>query len=561
MEDLRKKTERAMREQEMTEPGGNVLAGVSGGADSVCLLCLLCELQHVLKFTLRAMHIQHGLRGIEAEQDEAYVRLLCRSLGVPYRAQAVPVAVYAREKGLGTEEAARQLRYEALEREARAISARTGRPCRIAVAHHREDQAETVLFHLCRGTGLRGLRGMLPAGDRVIRPLLGAERAGIEAYLREREISWREDRSNRDETYTRNRLRHRVLPMLEREINAQTAAHIAAAAAELGEIEAYLEEQAERAWERCRIGSGASGGGGSRIGDGPRIQSGPESESGLRIGALLEQPPVLQKRILYLALAEAAGGERDLQRVHIEALQRLIGSQGNGMLSLPRGVTARKSYDILSFSRENAGCGRDGRFPAEIGRGPEMTDRCLIGTGGSPDRDSVSGGMAADAPLQPDSPCCPLAESEYEWEIVSNPFPDGAVPEMQYTKWLDYDKIGAFPVFRTRRQGDRLTIRDTGESKSLSRLMIDARIPAQLRSRMVLPTHGSEVLWVPGCRINAAYKVSHRTGQVLRLALRTEESGRPAEAAYQTETEASCSGAAAQTGAGEHESMEERQNG
>ncbi len=516
---LPEKTREMLRREHMTAPGENLLAAVSGGADSVGLLRVLKELEQEMGYHLYAMHVEHGLRGEASLEDAEFVKILCRQWDIPCHVESVPVQTYAAAHGCGTEEAARILRYDSLEKERRRIETQTGKRCRIVVAHHREDQAETVLFHLCRGSGLRGLRGMLPVSGEILRPFLETERQEIREYLLAEDITWREDATNAEDTYTRNAIRHKVLPLLQEEINTQSIRHIGDCARELAQIQAYMEEQASQGLECCMLRRKTLQETNPKTGQGEvqdpekegcvkavqettqshtkinfeteeiADKEGQGTELVLSIKKLLSYPEVLQDRILYKALAETAGKMRDLQRVHIEAIRALAAGDGNGRLAMPYGVSVRKSYNHLSFSGAKAG--------------EERTECAEI---------TEEGKQGFPIPRKED----------YIWEVLPNPFPDGIVPQKKYTKWFDYDKIGLFLEFRTRQTQDRITVREDGSSKKLSRLMIDSKVPAKIRDRMVLPFAGREVLWLPGVRINEAYRVHATTGQVLKITLKSE---------------------------------------
>jgi len=233
---IAEKVKRLAAEQNMLPDGASVLCACSGGADSVCLLHLL---RGMPRLRVVCAHFNHGLRGAESDRDEAFVRGLCEILGVPCITGRGDVAGYAREKKLGTEEAARELRYAFL----RKTAAEQG--CsRIATAHNAEDNAETVLWNLIRGAGGKGLSGIPPVRDNIIRPLLNVTRAEIEAYLEENGLSHIEDSTNASDDYTRNRIRHRVLPLL-REENSAAVENICAAAALSRQDEAFLSGEAE----------------------------------------------------------------------------------------------------------------------------------------------------------------------------------------------------------------------------------------------------------------------------------------------------------------------------
>ena len=468
----------------MTEPGDRVLAAVSGGADSMCLLEVLAGLRDRLGIRLQVLHVHHGLRE-SAEGDLLYVKEYCGKAGIPFEAVRVDAARYASDRGLSLEEAARILRYEALHGAADRLEGQSGGRCRIAVAHHLEDQAETVLFNLVRGSRLTGLRGMLPVSGRIIRPLLDCSRPEIEAFLARQGISWRTDETNEDLRYTRNRIRREVMPLLAG-INSGAQKHIALAAQEAAETEDYLREETRRALYRVRTGK----------------------ENALSASALLKEPPLLARRAVYEEAARAAG-KKDLQNVHIEAVLRLCRKPGSGSVTLPGGVRVEKVYDRLYFGAKP--CERPGLLPLD------------------PDE---AQGRQAGSPQQTPVPW-PLDPAEYRTRVFGFDGDLSALPRNQYTKWLDYDKIGTFPDFRTRRTGDRIALDDSGRSKTLARYMIDEKIPAAYRDRMILPAAGSEILWVPqeraaaskadaetvvtGGRISAAYKVTRETKRILEL--------------------------------------------
>ena len=454
-----------MIRHQMAAKGTRILAAVSGGADSMCLLEVLRELKDRAGFELRVLHVHHGLRE-SAEGDLAHVKDCCERAGIPFTAVRVEAGSYAARSGMSVEEAARALRYEALKKaaeewDAEAPSGGTG-TCRIAVAHHIEDQAETVLFNLVRGSRMAGLRGMLPVNGRIIRPMLELSRGEIEAFLEDRGISWCEDETNADTRYSRNRIRKEVMPLL-RQINAGVVEHIARAAEEAAETEEYLRAETERV-----------------------LEAGCAREPVLRmeIPVLLREADLIRRRVVYALIAEAAGGKKDLQDVHVQAVLELCRKQGNGVLDVARGVRVRKSYDLLYFYRDEmqeAVISREARWPR--------------------------------------------SEKEYTCRV----FPFGGdmalVPRNQCTKWFDYDKIGTLPELRNRREGDRITLDGNGRTKSIARYMIDAKIPAQLRGQIVLPAAGSEILWVPAAddsahtagRINAAFKVGPETRRVLEI--------------------------------------------
>jgi tRNA(Ile)-lysidine synthase len=465
---LEKTVLETIRAEKMLLAGDRVIAGVSGGADSVCLLLVLKDLAQELGISLRAVHVHHGLREA-ADGDLAYVQRLCRENSIPLTVERVQADRYAREQHLSTEEAGRILRMQAFGRERERWDAEDGaagcRPCRIALAHHLEDSAETMLFNLCRGAALPGLRGIQPVSDGIVRPLIRIDRNAIESWLRGRKIIWRQDESNDSCEYTRNRIRHHVLPLLTEEVNAQAVQHIADAASEAAEAEAFLKEEERRAYDRCRTEGG---------------------EIMFSVRALAAEPVYLKKRVIYAALIACAGRKKDIGAAHVGAVLSLLDRAGNGSCTLPYGMQARKSYDCLTVLR--------------------------------------TGTARADVPERP-AVLFPQSEKAYECRILDNSAGMPEIPQKDYTKWFDYDKIASSFSFRTRKRGDRITVTDDGKTKTVARYMIDEKIPEDIRGRMVMPAAGDEILWIPGHRISAAYKVAGGTKRILQIRLLPEYGG------------------------------------
>lgn len=223
----------------MLPKGSRVLCAVSGGADSMCLLHLLHSRRSELGLEVFAAHYEHGLRGQESLRDASFVQSFCQSQGIVCLLEHGQAGAFAKEKGLGVEEAARQLRYDFLQRAAEQLSC-----TRIATAHNADDNVETMLFNLCRGSGTAGLRGIPPVRGNIVRPLLSCTRVEIEDYLKANNLPHVEDSSNLSDDYSRNLIRHRVMPEL-RELNPALARAAGRAAGLLREDESFLEDKAE----------------------------------------------------------------------------------------------------------------------------------------------------------------------------------------------------------------------------------------------------------------------------------------------------------------------------
>lgn len=215
-----------------------VAAGISGGADSLCLFWLLLEYRKKIPFDLVVVHVNHLIRK-EAGEDAAFVKAICDRENIPFYLKEEEVEKLARKQHLSEEEAGRKVRYEAFEEALRVYKKKENTACKIAVAHHQGDLAETMLFHLFRGTGIYGMTGILPVNGKIIRPLLNVSRGEIEEYLRKRGQDWCIDCTNEEDTYTRNKIRHHILGYANREINEKATEHVAKAAYQAAALREY----------------------------------------------------------------------------------------------------------------------------------------------------------------------------------------------------------------------------------------------------------------------------------------------------------------------------------
>ncbi len=432
----------------------HVVIGLSGGADSVCLAHIMKRLSQELGFGVSALHLHHGIRGAEADRDMDYCKRLCRGLGMELAEIYRDVPAYAKEQGITCEEAGRSLRYGAMRGEA---AARGG--AKIAVAHHMNDQAETVIFNMCRGSGLRGMRGMLPVRDMIVRPLLCCTRAEIEEYLEEQGLDFCDDSTNAADEYSRNRIRHGVLPFLAENVNSAAVRNIAAMAEHMAEAEAYLEAETEAGYGRAAKAVGA----------------------GILLSGLENEPPYMAGRIIMRALEELASGLKDIGRVHVEAVAALINADSGKCADVRRGIMGRRVQDGIFLYR-------DGEMTAPV---------------------PVS--VRVPSSVTPWDGAGSFEFSLEDWDAGKK------ISNCLCTKCFDYDKIKSNLRLRTREDGDYLVIDGLGHRKKLNQYFIDEKIPGYMRDRTALLADGSHILWVVGGRISSEYKVTDRTRRVLRV--------------------------------------------
>ena len=370
MDALMLEIKRYIEKNQLIRPGDGVVVGLSGGPDSVFLLYALHTLQARMGFTLRAVHVHHGIRGAEADRDEAFSEKLCVKLAVPFQAVHVAAPAYVAQQGLSLEEAARILRYEALEVARQQL---TTPAAWVAVAHHLDDQAETVLHNLVRGAGLRGLAGMENRRNHVIRPLLSIKREDILKWLEQNNIPYVTDSTNADPHYTRNRIRSTVLPEL-REINPEASAHIAHSAALLREADAYfhalalqyVDAHATLTSPPVPLPEPDTPGEGTIPRPSALAEDRAEGETEVPVEATilrsialpvteLKAYPELVRQYVYSELLRRIGtSQKDWSAVHYRDIDRLIFGPGGAHLDLPYRMSAeyRKKTLILQENRE-----------------------------------------------------------------------------------------------------------------------------------------------------------------------------------------------------------------
>lgn len=464
----------------MLAPHDRVVAGISGGADSLCLLFVLLEWAKKSPLSLAVVHVDHGIRK-EAGGDARYVEQLCRQFGIPFYLTREDVRERAKREKCSEEEAGRNVRYEAFYRAAKEFYAQ-----KIAVAHNSNDRSETMLFHLFRGSGLKGLCGILPVRDQIIRPVLCLERQEIEQYLRDKNVSWRRDSTNEEDGYTRNRIRHHILPYAEKEIAPGCVSHMAQTADMLCETEEYLEEQTKAAVERC-------------------VQEAVSPEARIweiQADSFQNEHAVIRKRMLFYLVKSLTPSGRDIGYVHIQALSGLLSQEGNRRLDLPFGITARREYGKVFLQRKITGRENAGHTEENTGFSQAVIEKEQL--------------------LQ--APVNISLGKEGEMEISVFFFEnEKEVPQSECTKWFDYDKIEKSLMVRTRQTGDYLSIADGKGGvihKSLKEYMITAKIPFPLRERIPVLAQEHHVLWLAGYRISEYYKISKNTKRILQVQLR-----------------------------------------
>ncbi len=453
-----REVERFCREHGVIRSGEGIVVACSGGADSMALVQWLMEHRRQWELRLCVAHFEHGIRGEESLQDAAFVEKWCAEHRLMYRMGSAKIPELAAKTGVSLELAAREQRYEFLE----GLRQELGYDV-IATAHHADDQAETVLMRLLRGSGIDGLAAMLPRTGCIARPFLSVRKRELEAFCAARGIASRYDATNGMPDCTRNRLRLELIPRLQREYNpnlVEALCHLARLASEQRE---YIEGEVSRIFPAAVRRGGME----------------------LSRAVFCEQPPALQRALLRRFLQEGDVGCRDLGFQHFESLREFLLHRGTGShMELPKGWKAELSYGWLRLCRQKET--EDVPLPE---RRIAVPGRTLLQEYGI----SIEAAFLSEKPAHtgPEEFCC------------------------------DYGKLPGDPVVRPRRAGDVISL--PAGRKSLKKLFIDSHVPREERNRIPVLVSSDMVLWVPGLRRSVLCPVDEDTGKILYLRVMEEE--------------------------------------
>ncbi len=474
--DLVQKVLQNTRERHLLDPGAKVVVAVSGGADSIALLNILHELAGKLDLELIVAHLNHHIRGKEADNDEEFVREKAREMALPTVTGSSFVRRIASRHGISLEMAARKARYRFLGRTVRD----TDSSC-AALAHTADDQVENVILKLSRGSGLRGLSGMdwksLPAGFPVIRPLLNVHKDELIGFLRRRQLQWREDASNKDLDMLRNTVRHEIIPILESRLNPSFRETVRRNLDILREEDRWLQNLAARLLSRCS-------------------QNDKNDRIALNVAKMQSLSPAELRRVIQLWVMQSGTSPEGTDSVTTERIEKLIRQQrGTGYVPLPKNFCVRRTYDRLLIDKSPSASKRSETHRA--GRGAVTLN--------------IPGEVTMpQTRLKVTAHTGPGLSLDKTREIGSPPA----------SATISLRKLGERKLtVRTWRKGDRISPTGMSGSKKLQDIFVDNKVPPEERKTIPLVVCEDQVVWLPGYSVARNWSVEDSSRPNIQLRL------------------------------------------
>lgn len=460
--------EKEIEQYQLLTTGEKILIGVSGGPDSIALLHGLHQLSEKNKWSLFVVHVNHQLRGEESERDACYVQDCCRKWGIPCQVEKVDVQGVLQTEGGNRQAIARTLRYDAFRRTAKRWQLK-----KLALAHHADDQVETILMRFLRGTGVTGLAGMERLrewdGIQLIRPMLSISRQAIESYCEEEELSPRLDQSNFSLDYTRNRIRLQLLPILT-SYNSQVKEAILQLSEMIREEENVWEELVQQAMSQV-------------------VKEKNDWSYTMEVSSFLHLPVALQRRIGKLILnCLLKQGNHEVTLESVEQLRKLAAhSSPSASIHLPGNLKAERNYHLLRLSLPHA---ESKQKPPQAP--PPSVHLAVPGTTLLPGFMGRIEAIVSDRPI-------PMQQKSSDWAV------------------FDADRLHAPIMVRSRKPGDRMTCFGLDGTKKIKNVLMEAKIPRQARDHYPLVTAEEEIIWVPGVRRSKLALVTPDTRRYLYL--------------------------------------------
>lgn len=439
--------------------GDKVIVGVSGGADSMALLDILCELKDTLDISIIAVHVNHCFRGKDADDDQKFVEDYCKKVGVPCESFKINVSEIAKNEGLTSEEAGRKVRYALFDEVLAKYNANT-----IATAHHQNDNCETLLHNILRGSGLSGLCAIKPKRDKYIRPLIKVTRAQIEAYLTSKGITWRTDKTNAETDFTRNRIRHGLIPYIKENFNPSCEDALMRLNELCTDDNDFIDSYTHSAIKSCTVASSVS-------------------SVTLDREQFNREHIAVKRRIIRAMLERLSVPLKDVHMVHVDSCIKMIAESQSGASTKISSCNVILEQSGVSFI---VGDITSSDFELEITAGQKIY-----------------------------IPQAELFVSVERVDKMGKPSPSCV--------YIDADSIDDSLTVRNRRDGDKLVPFGMKGTKKVKDIFIDKKIPLSKRNNIPIFVHNNKVIWVSGCCISEEFKITDNTNTILQL--KTEQKG------------------------------------
>lgn len=454
------KVKNTITENKLINYGDRVMVGVSGGPDSICLLYILYRLRYELGIVLIAAHLNHCLRGEEADKDEEYVKMFCENLGIEFYSKKVDVNKFSQEKGISCEMAAREIRYDFF----REISNEHNIQ-KVALAHNANDQAETVLMRIMRGTGLEGLTGIQIIRDEVyIRPIINITRPEIEKFCNDYNLNPRIDKTNLESIYSRNKVRLELLPYIQENFNDNIINTLNEMAYLLKKDSDYLESEAIKKYNMfCKK---------------------QDKKLTIKKEAFLENEAILT-RILRIAIKELSGNLNNIEKLHIYDIIYIQKNTTGKEIQLPKNIIARNNYgdiDLYIYKDNN---------------NININQELFI------NEDNII------EPLNIKISLC-ILNSDEEINLKK-------CTKNTLTQYFDYDKIKGNIRIRSRKSGDTIVPLGMNGTKKIKNIFIDLKVPREDRDNIPLICFNNEVAWIVGYMISEKFKIDKKSKNILKI--------------------------------------------
>ncbi|SNX54289.1 tRNA lysidine(34) synthetase TilS [Thermoanaerobacterium sp. RBIITD] len=447
---------KTIKKYNMIRKNDSIVVGVSGGPDSLCLLNLLYEIKVDYNLKLYVVHVNHMLRGQEADCDAAFVEDTCRGMGIPFFLFKVDVKKYAAENGLSEESAGRTIRYKAFFDILKKENA-----YKIAVAHNKNDVAETILLNILRGSGTTGLIGIKPVNGNIIRPLIETDRREILKYLESKNLKPVIDSTNNEDIYRRNRIRLKLIPFIEKNFNIDIVENLYRTSQIITDDDNYLNIECEKIFKK--------------------ISTYNKEGLLLNIDGIREVHDALKKRLIRMAYKAIKGDINGLTYKHVEDVLKLMDKQTSSKIDMPFEIEVIKSYNNLIFRKRKPENKGDIEVKLII---PGITNASRFGT--------------------------------FKTKVID--IKDvGQLDTGKYHKLFDMDMINDDVIIRKRKTGDVISPLNMKGTKTLKEYFIDEKVPREMRDTIPLLAIGNCIVWIVGYRMSDKYKVNEKTKRVLSI--------------------------------------------